>query len=240
MKIKVDKRLQYIIWIAVVVAIFIGVTSFDDKTIKTVEGAWDISEQVEANGYATYLIEEKDFDYTTPSVFNLAKNIKSQTTSPDAAIKETIRYVVNNIRYSSQITVPYCYEEKASSVLSSGIGDCVSMSRLVTALLRAQGIPARTVGGCLTSKRCDILFATIPYAEAQVTPMVEGDYKKRGFLHEWVNAWTPSKGWFYIEATSGQTFDTSCGTYGFFGYDSNNYDRCIIQDESFWDSCKVS
>jgi len=210
-----------------------------EKTITTVEGDWDISEQVKSNNYEQYLVEEKDFDYTNPMVFALAQDIKSKSSNSKEAVKDTIDYVVHHIRYSSAVTISYCYSETASSVLETGIGDCVSMSRLVTALLRAQGIPARTVGGCLSAfKRCTPLFALIPYLDARVTPMTEGDFKKRGFLHEYVEAWTPEQGWFLIEATSGQTFGLECNGYISYSYDTNERNRCVINDRDFWNICK--
>lgn len=210
------------------------------KDIIPIEGEWDISEQVEGRDYEQYLKEEHDFDYSDPAVYQLAEDIKSSTSTPEQAVKETIRYVARNIRYSSKISIPYCYEETASQVLKTKKGDCVSMSRLVTALLRAQGIPTRTMGGCLTRNRCGILFSAIPYLDAQTTPMTEDDFKKRGFLHEWVESWTPNQGWFIIEATSGQIYSMDCDTYLIYGYDSNRYDRCVIKDQSFWNECKVA
>lgn len=209
--------------------------------LNLISGQWDISSQVNSMGYGKYLIEELDFDYSDEGIQNLAREIKQSTSSPEQAIKETIKYVAQNIKYSSKITVQYCYDERASTVLQTGSGDCVSMSRITTALLRAQGIPARTMGGCLSFKtRCSILFSTVPYQDAQVTELSEGDFKKRGFLHEWVEAWTPSQGFFLIEATSGQTFPLSClgSTYLKYSYDDNQYNRCVINSPSFWETCR--
>ena len=209
---------------------------FQEPKIHTIPGGWNVSE-----GFEQYLVEEPDFDYTHPSIYSLAQTIKSQTSTPKEAIKQTIKYVVQNIRYSSAITINDCFEEKASDVLESGIGDCVSMSRLVTALLRAQGIPARTVGGCLSSyRRCRVLFATVPFLEAQVTEMVEEDFKKRGYLHEWVEAFDGEK-WVLIEATSGQVFPVSCydEAYLKYSYDSNQMNRCVITSRNFWSQCKI-
>lgn len=215
--------------------------TMNNNFVDTVDGQWDISKDVENKGYNIYLIEEADFDYSDSTINNLATQIKGMTSTPDEAVKETIKYVVQHVGYSSAITISQCYSETASSVLASGRGDCVSMSRLVTALLRAQGIPARTSGGCLSfATSCVPLFSTIPFAEIQVTDMVEDDFKKRGFLHEWVEVWTPSRGWFLVEATAGQTFPLNCGQYIQYSYDTNQYDRCVITDQSFWSMCSVS
>jgi len=241
--VKLNKRQQLYIPLSIlggIILFFMFSSSTQDWKITTVEGDWDISELVKEQGYEIYLVEERDFDYTAPNVFNLAQTLKQKSSDPKDAVKDTIRYVAKNVRYSSAITVPFCYEETASAVLSSGQGDCVSMSRLVVSLLRAQGIPSRTKGGCLTSERCKVLFATIPFADPKVTPMSSEDFKKRGFLHEWVEVWTPDDGWFTVEATSGQIFDLTCNTYLSFGYDNDRFSRCVIKDSTFWNTCSVA
>lgn len=200
-----------------------------------------ISGQSAMNGatenLSQYLVETSDFDISNPEIQALAQAIKSKATSQDDQVKQTIKYVYNNVKYTS-VAVSYCYSEKASTVLSLRQGDCVSMSRAVTALLRAQGIPSRTMGGCLSfSKSCGVLFAAIPGAIPQTTPMVEGDFKKRGFLHEYVEAYIEGRGWVRIEATSGQIFPLDCSVYLNYGYDDVNT-RCTINDQNFWNQCK--
>ena len=210
--------------------------------IGTIPGEWDISEEVKAAGLEQYLIEEPDFDYSDSSIYTLAQEIKENSKNPEEAIKETLRFVVSNIRYSSAITVNYCFDEKASTVLRSGFSDCVGMTRLVVSLLRAQGIPVRSVGGCLSSfKRCTPVFSVIPLLDAQTTKMVEDDFKKRGFLHEWVEIWTPNEDWRMAEPTSGQLYSASCSksdAYLRYSYDTNPKDRCVIIDQRFWNQCK--
>ena len=226
-------------FIALAVFILPNQMTKEERTI--IQGKWDIIPQAIENNLEIHLIEEEDFDYTQKDVFAVAQEIKARTNTPEEAIRDTLTFVVRNVRYSSKISINYCFSEKASDTLLTGTGDCVSMSRLVTALLRAQGIPARTVGGCLaSSKRCAPLFAVIPGIEAQTTELVEGDFKKRGFLHEWVEIWTPDEGWRTAEATSGQLFPTTCNAYTFFSYDSNPRNRCVINDNTFWSLCKSS
>lgn len=207
--------------------------------VSSVQGDWDISSQVSTAGLEKYLVEESDFDYSNPQVYAMATKIKQSTASANDALQKTARFVYDNVQYNSRVTVASCYAETASSTLSSGQGDCVSMSRLATALLRAQGIPARTVGGCLTSVRgCSPSFAIFPTAIAKVTPITD-DMKKRGFLHEWVEVWTPEKGWQILEATAGSVFSQECDSYLEYGYDSNSQNRCVINDRAFWNKCKL-
>jgi len=211
------------------------------EEVETVKGNWDISEEVRAAGLEQYLVEEEDFDYSNPQLQAIAEDIKATTPSSFEAVKRSMRYVYNNIRYDSRVTVASCYEETASSTLEVGSSDCVGMVRVNMALLRAMGIPARTMGGCLTSKRgCTATFAVTPGEEFKVVPPVEGDFKKRGFLHEWIEVWTPEKGWQILEATSGKLFDMECDTFLEYGYDSNKFNRCVINDRAFWEKCKAA
>lgn len=234
-----DSKAQIVVALgAVALFILLFGTKQTVTPISTIEGEWDISEDISNNNLEEYLIETYDFDYRNPKVYKIAQELKEGSSSPFNAIQKTARYVYDTVSYNSKISINYCYDERASTVLEMGTGDCVSMSRLVTALLRAQGIPTRTVGGCLTSTRkCAILFSAYPYSEVQVTPMIEGDFKKRGFLHEWVEAWDPERGWMLIEATAGQILPQNCNTYMFYSYDTNRYDRCIINDQGFWNQC---
>lgn len=236
-----EKNKIIIILISFVVFIFLlsGKGSLSSEQTQTIEGSFDLSGS--DFDFDKFLIEEDDFDYSEPIIQQIAQDIKSSSSTPYEAMKLTATYVVDNIQYSSKVTVQSCYEETASSALILGKGDCVSMARAVTAILRAQGIPTRTVGGCLSlANRCSPLFAVSPILDAQVTTLVEGDFKKRGFLHEWVESYDPQRGWLIIEATSGQIFPIDCQSYIIFGYDSNNFNRCVITDSNFWNLCSIS
>ena len=235
---KINNKIVVVIVLVIFVLILIPKT-IEEIEVESIQGTWDISQQVAENNLEQYLIEEEDFDYSHPLIFNLAIEIKQRSSSVEEAIKETAITVVNSISYSSSVSISYCYNEKASDVAETGLGDCVSMSRLATSLLRAQGIPARTVGGCLSFfRRCELLFAAVPFQEAQTTEMVEDDFKKRGFLHEWVEVFDGEK-WVILEATAGRIYDTQCNTYLQFSYDSNRFNRCTIQDSDFWQECSV-
>ena len=237
-----DKRKIIIVsGILIFLIVFMGTRDKLIEPLPIAEGVWDISEQVSLQNLQQYLIEEVDFDYTHPRIQEIAQNIKSTTATPYDAIKATAKYVYNNIQYSSKISVGYCYEETASSALEQGVGDCVSMTRLNVAILRAMGIPARSNGGCLASSgRCTAIFAVAPpEVQAQVTEMVIDDFKKRGFLHEWLEVFDGEK-WYILEATSGQLFTSSCPSYIQYAYDNNRFDRCVIASQSFWNLCAGS
>jgi len=232
-----NKNLIFGVLIVLTITILFGAEKRNVPLL--LESRWNITQEVKDEGLEEYTIETFDFDYRSKIILDKASSIKNFSETPFDAIKNTIEYVAKNIRYNSTITPDYCYEEKASTVLYVGHGDCVSMSKLATALLRAQGIPARTVGGCLSPfGSCTQLFAVTPYIEAQVTEMQEGDFKKRGFLHEWVEVWEPSHGWMTVEATSGQIFPLGCSSYYMYSYDTDRYNRCVISNVQFWYMCR--
>src|SRR3990167_10556552 len=153
--------------ILVVLLLFSGRTK-EEAVSTVVAGAWDISEQVKENSLGQYLVKESDFDYTHPEIQQIAAEIKSSSESPYDAVKKTAKYVYDTIDYDAKVTITSCYTETASSTLELGKSDCVGMTRVNVALLRAMGIPARSVGGCLkSSERCSPLFAVAPGIEAK-------------------------------------------------------------------------
>jgi transglutaminase-like putative cysteine protease len=241
---KKDKPKVIFFWLGIIVLAFalFGTTSSFVKEVKEpVKGNWDISEQVEQQNLQQFLVEEIDFDYSNPAIQQIAKDIKANTQDPYEAARVTARYVYDTIRYSSNIDIPYCYSETASSTLEAGFSDCVGMTRMNVAILRAMGIPARSSGGCLRqTQRCAPLFAVAPEIEPQVTPMTEEDFKKRGFLHEWLEFWTPETGWQITEATAGRIYTLECPMFIQYHYDTNQFDRCVITDRSFWELCKAA
>jgi len=223
----------FALMIAAIILVFIANKPIEETEI--IQGNWDISQKVTANNYDQYLVEESDFDYSDEAIQSIAQQIKDSTGSAKDAIKRAALYTVQNVHYDGSVPISYCYAETASKVLEKGSGDCVSMSRLNTAILRAMGIPTRTMGGCLSSnKRCEILFSIAGY-DTQTSDVL--DNKKRGWLHEYVEAWDGIE-WVRVESTSGQIFDISCNTYLNYGYDSNNINRCVINDNSFIKECR--
>jgi transglutaminase-like putative cysteine protease len=238
---KIDNRKLFIFAGVILIVVALFGTSKNITPASAVDGNWDISEQIAGQGFEEHLIEEIDFDYTDPQIQQIAEGIKSRTSTPYEAIKETATFVFQHIRYESDISVQQCYQGTATSALETAVGDCVDMTRLNVAILRAMGIPARSVGGCLKSTvRCSPLFSVFPGQEPQVTQMTDDDFKKRGFLHEWLEAYDPERGWLQVEATAGQVYGQECNQYIQFDYDTNQYNRCVITDRDFWQLCRVS
>lgn len=224
-----DKKKKTIAFIglAVLIALVLGFYVNQNK----------VKEQVSVNPN-DYLSGSSDIDLS-PEIMKVAAQLKEGVTTTDDLIKRTISYTRSHVVYKGDLSVSYCYNEKASDVLKSGQGDCVSMSKLNAALLKANGIPARTVGGCVIfSKSCTINFAIVPGEEIP-TAKIKGDGKKRGYLHEWVEVYDGTR-WLSIESTTGNIFETGCDRYNIFGYDSNPQDRCVINDYKFNSECEVA
>ena len=88
-----------------------------------------------------YLENTYYVDYCTPSVRDLAKKLKLQSSDDVSLIQLTYEYVRDKIHHSwdvrdKRVTVT------ASDVLREGVGICWAKANLLAALLRANGIPA--------------------------------------------------------------------------------------------------
>lgn len=177
-------------------------------------------------------------DYLSPEIQDVINNMDS--TSPEDAIKKARSYVLDKITYNSAgITPQYCYGETATSALKIGTGDCVSMVKLGTAILRGQGIAVRTLGGCVKwSGTCSTLMGTVPLP-LQKADIYDG--KKRGYLHEWSEVWLPERGWILVDFTNGAIYEKGCEDYLIYDYDEGHYrDICVITDQDFINQCKVA
>ena len=84
--IKMDKKWAIAIGIIIVVALAFS----KQAVVPTIQGKWDISQQVAANDYNKYLRVEPDFDYTEATVYQAATDIKARTSTPEEAVKETL------------------------------------------------------------------------------------------------------------------------------------------------------
>lgn len=187
--------------------------------------------------FQKYLIAEEDFDFT-PELAEVANNLNDRSNTDQDRIKNTLRFVYNHIEYNSDVSIQECFAEKASTILERGYGDCVSMTRLTVSLLRMQNVPIRSVGGCIDlDKTCGELFSVLPEDVPVPKPQLQDDYKKRGFLHEWAEAWTPETGWVLLETTNGKVYDINCDSYRFYSYDTNPRDRCVINNNKFFKEC---
>lgn len=178
--------------------------------------------------------ETEDMQFTT-DLINMASKLKGS--SDMATAKNTLEFVADYVTYKGDVEISYCYSESAQTVFDTKQGDCVSMTRLTTALLRINNISVKTVGGCIRfGPSCKSLFSVSPeWFTAQVSDIQ--DMKKRGYMHEWSEAYLDGQ-WYTLENTAGKIFPLECENYMKYDYDSNRYDRCVINSIDFFDTCK--
>jgi len=204
---------------------------------------WDVSykEDLRKNNIPTeYLKRNNMFDYDDPTIRRITKEINASSNNEYQAIRNTLNYVIRNIQYNGEETVASCVPEKASDVIKSGDGDCVSMAKLSVSILRGMGIASRTVGGCLSQTyTCTPLFAAAPTKKPVRPDMDYLDLKKRGGLHEWIEIWVPKNGWIMADPTSAEVFVQGCKDYLFYAYDYTPEEMCSISDLTFWNKCNL-
>jgi transglutaminase-like putative cysteine protease len=168
----------------------------------------------------------------------VANQISSESINTKDAIRKTMEWVYQNIDYASQVSAQACFSESSTDAINKGLGDCVTMTKAAVSLLRAQGIAARPAGGCISSRfSCGVLFSIHPERMPRFEPVSLEDTKKRGGLHEWLEIWVPEEGWIIGEATSGQLFPKSCGSYDYHDYNTDDVGMCIISDTNYIRQC---
>jgi len=158
------------------------------------------------------LNESKLIDYSNPEIQKVVENIEKTTNNKYKQIELTSTYVNNNINYEVMTGV-YCESETASSVLENKKGDCVSSTKLTTAILSGLEIPVQIIEGCLTNP--DIYFeyseglsvAPNKFINFTVPKPAIMKVKKAGSLHSWIRAYD-GKEWQTIETTVGVVFPT--------------------------------
>lgn len=94
-----------------------------------------------------YLGARYDIQSDDPAIREKAKEIVDGSTDPRVAARKVMTWVYGSLQKKPVIMVP-----SARDVLERKVGDCNEHSVLLTALLRAAGIPARTCVGLVFSR----------------------------------------------------------------------------------------
>jgi transglutaminase-like putative cysteine protease len=115
-----------------------------------------------------YLAVERMIEHQDPEVRNLSNQIQGSTRL--ARLRSAMELVCESLEYHGLVEE----ERGAARALSLGTGDCNDYSDLLIAILRADGIPARAVGGVLSRG---------------------GDAGGHG----WVDAWAGDEGWVRLD-----------------------------------------
>jgi transglutaminase-like putative cysteine protease len=95
---------------------------------------------------APYLGAERYIDAEAPDVVQLARNLKRE--SDRQTVEAIYQWVKGNLRYEGFTAADF----GASHALQQRRGDCTEYAYLVAALARANGIPARVMGGYVSDR----------------------------------------------------------------------------------------
>ncbi|GEM_PF-6424980 len=124
---------------------------------------------------AAFLAPEDGIESDAPEIVARAKEVIPNGVAPTEAARLASEWVHGAMRYETQLV-------SALAAHQGRVGDCLSYSRLTIALLRARGVPARTIGGISL-----------------------GGSQRLG-QHHWVEVHGgPGVGWFQIDPTYGQS-----------------------------------
>lgn len=124
---------------------------------------------------APFLAPEDGIESDAPEILSRAREVIPDGTAPSEAARLVSDWVHGAMRYETQVV-------SALAAHQGRVGDCLSHARLTIALLRARGVPARTIGG-----------------------IALGGSGRLG-QHHWVEVHGgPGVGWFQIDPTYGQS-----------------------------------
>jgi len=171
----------------------------------------------EKNISTDYLRETNEIDYSHPNIQSLANQLKKESAKETA--KAIALWTYNNIRYDSSNDFNDCEDIKASEIIERGWGLCSTQSKVNMALLRANGIPARTVTGCFTytttCRRIQSFFKFLRTPEIfPIETDASGFVSTRGGLHNFVEIRLPEEpDWVIVESTIGLLYDDTCVNY---------------------------
>jgi transglutaminase-like putative cysteine protease len=148
-----------------------------------------------------YTADASKYNITNPIIQNAVQAAIGNETNLYWKAKLLHDYVKNNLQYA----LGGGWDE-APVVLSRGNGSCSECSFLYIALCRAAGIPARYIGGTITS--------------CSTCPIPSTPFNDTAF-HRWTQIYLPNYGWIPVDVT----WDDSTNSDIYFGTTSN---KCFV------------
>ena len=112
------------------------------KEVPPFKALYNIPYKGNDNSLLTYLEPEIFIQSDDKEIIGLAEKIVGKTSDPFTAAHMILEWVFNNLEKTPVVSVP-----DAKEILVVKKGDCNEHATLMTALLRAAGIPAKTVVG---------------------------------------------------------------------------------------------
>ena len=151
----------------------------------------DYYDKVKIDGsLGSYLQEDKQYWQTSnDKIQKIALDLKNKSTTIGQLIYNTYDYTTTNLSYSydkANNKIPNNRQGAYKVLFENAPSVCMEYSDVLTTLLRANGVPTRTVAGYTLD-------------DDQTTIDEEGDR----ITHEWIEAWIPDFGWLALDATWG-------------------------------------
>ena len=141
-------------------------------------------EHVYPNEVIPYLEPSEGIESDHPLISQKAEAIAKNTNEPYQITKMFYHYVMQNSYFV--VDDHFAYSNKGALwLLENQVGVCEDYSKLLVALLRAEGIPARTISGYAFNKSI----------------FLEKDVVENPVGHMWAEAYLPPHGWVLLDPT---------------------------------------
>ncbi|RLG13667.1 MAG: hypothetical protein DRN66_03730 [Candidatus Nanohalarchaeota archaeon] len=192
----------------------------------------------ETEGIDQYLESSKYYDYSNPTIRKIIADIEAKyhPTTPYEYMKDATNYLFHTFDYVwGGVSCP----ETAEEVLQRGTGNCVDFSVILISLMRAKGIPARQIEGCVSHDK----WQCQPYAlygrlDMEEIKLRAGNINEQQPLgHSWVEIYTPDEGWKTADPTVGDWISHNCIGYHKISH-SINEEKCYIKNYNEVEFCR--
>jgi len=216
--------------------ILIAIFTSNSKQMPVIGTDWQLEFRARTEQIPnTYLESTNIYNYDNENIKMISEQLVRESTDAKDYTQKVLDYVYENVKYDFNEDDTTCFNSKASDILERGSGQCDTQSMLVVALLRAGGVPAYPIGGCIyktESLVCDMQYAISGMRKPVFRPIEEitfsrggdpiysdltpyfgrGELGRAGGLHAWVTAFTGER-WQLLESTAGQIVESSCYVY---------------------------
>lgn len=141
----------------------------------------------------TYTQADKYWEKDDPIVQNIAKNILSKSSTIFELLENDYQYIIKKFEYSDSKLERGNIRLGAKASLSGAETICMEYSDSLTAILRAQGIPARVAIG----------YGNDP--KSKENKISNTSLLKQTIGHQWTQVWIPNYGWYSLDPTWGES-----------------------------------
>ncbi len=140
-----------------------------------------------------YIQPDKYWETNDPTIKKIASELYSDSLTIDQLIRKNYQYIVDNFNYSYEKLGSENKRLGAKAALTGAPTICMEYSDALTAILRAQGIPARIAIG----------YGNDPTgAENKISNTTPVQQK---IAHQWTQVWIPNFGWLSVDPTWGES-----------------------------------